>query len=251
MAGGECRRGAFAAFLREFHKTAEEAFMTARVDEFCMGAEIVAKHGEMACCYLIGTYGLEIELRTCHGQEEVDAIVEEEGGHDDEGRLFKKPPTAKQGSHDGDGNHGVIGEIAHVKEFAPCFGIQHVRKLQAGLAIEESVVGIGKEKVLVGEKLAKLKGVRIPKAQKRKRKEITQEACTLGRQAPMEEIEGSDAGKDEDALEEQSAWMEHITPKDEDEYESQQRIGYRHLFNGQELTLGLFVKFPCIIKFIF
>ena len=54
-----------------------------------VAAEIGADGREMAIGDGIDAYGLEVELRPCHRQEDVDGVVAEERGKDGCGGLLK------------------------------------------------------------------------------------------------------------------------------------------------------------------
>ena len=104
MTAGESGRGALACIMGKNQELIHDTvFPTGNgQDEVAImhvklyGVKVIADIGEDALCYLVYTHSLEIELRTCYGQEIEDEIKEEERAYDDEGRTFKLLVTAEE-----------------------------------------------------------------------------------------------------------------------------------------------------------
>ena len=78
MAAGECRSRTLARLLCTCHKLIEEPIDIARRrHSFGVAAEISAQDWEVPTINLINAHSLEIILRTCYRQEDIDGVEKE------------------------------------------------------------------------------------------------------------------------------------------------------------------------------
>ena len=78
MAAGESCSRTLARLLRSCHQLIEEPVGIARGwHSFGVAAEISAQDREVTTVYLLDTYCLELILRTCYRQEDIDGVEEE------------------------------------------------------------------------------------------------------------------------------------------------------------------------------
>ena len=120
---------------------------------------------KVALQYQVLAHGVEVVLRASHGHQQVDEVVEEER-HEHHKRRALKPLAAQ---HDGrehrEQYERIVGEVAHVEQFAPALLRQGAAERDAGLATHEPLVGLGKEVVEVRKVAAEVVGVGIPETQ--------------------------------------------------------------------------------------
>ena len=85
VAAGEGSSGAFSGLSRVDEVVEESIGVAGGGQHLGMAAEICSQRRKVACLYRVDAYGLEVVLRTCYGEEDVDNVEEEEG-KEDEGR---------------------------------------------------------------------------------------------------------------------------------------------------------------------
>ena len=157
---GRCRT--FARLLCGFYQIAEESIGTRRDSEFCMIAEVVAQMGKVTALNHFLSHGMEVILRSCHGQEEIDQVIEKEAGEHDVCRTRKLLFSAKKRSKHSESYERIVGKIAHMEEFAPKLLRQPLSKRDRGLTPEEGGIGCCEHVVEIGKQLTKLIRVGIP-----------------------------------------------------------------------------------------
>ena len=123
------------------------------------------------------TDGLEVELGTGHGEENIDQVVEKKASHDGRGHLLKEGDRREgrgwcmalqffpeNGQYQQD-NHGEINPIAKVKSLAPKGLRQRTAELQRRLTTEDILLRMSKEMIKVRKAAVELVGVGIPLTQ--------------------------------------------------------------------------------------
>ena len=160
---GEGGRGTFAHLLRAFHQAVEEAVLVAGAgQQFLVVVEVIADGREDALRHLIGANGGEIELGACHRDEDIDEVVDEKRGDDDERNLLQQVVAVDEIPQDNDEHHGIVEEIAQVERLADPHIGQAAAEPDGGLAAEQALLGRGEDVVEVGKEAVELEGVRIP-----------------------------------------------------------------------------------------
>ena len=160
---GEGGRGTFAYLLRAFHQAVEEAVLVAGAgQQFLVVVEVIADGREDALRHLIGANGGEIELGACHRDEDIDEVVDEKRGDDDERNLLQQVVAVDKIPQDNDEHHGVIEEIAQVERLADPHLRQTTAEPDGGLAAKQTLLGRSKHMVEVQKQAVELEGIRIP-----------------------------------------------------------------------------------------
>ncbi len=185
MAAGESCRGTLAGGVGVINETMEEAVGVARQrHQIGVVAEIEAEMGEMALHNLIDAYGMEVILRSCHGQKDINTIVEEKSGDDGGGNTLEggevaAAPVLAQHDHGQEGDHGEIAPITHAERLGPSGAGHELTEQQRGLAAEKAQVELREMVVEVGEAAVELVGVGVPEDEPRQLRRGAEESGEL------------------------------------------------------------------------
>ena len=125
-------------------------------------AEVVAHLRADAQRGLVGAYGFEVELWSCHGKDDEDSVEDEEGTEDDEGCL---PDALRPGEEEvahGEHDERIVAHVAQGHQLAHHGVAEADGPHQRRLAAEGDEVPVGHEVVEVEELAVELKRVGIP-----------------------------------------------------------------------------------------
>ena len=111
----------------------------------------IADVGEDALGYLVYTHSLEIELRTCYGQEIEDEVKEEERTYDDEGRTLEMLVATEEIEEDDTYKQQIVAHIAHCHQLAEDRMREGLTERQSGLKTKERMLIACKQVVEVGK----------------------------------------------------------------------------------------------------
>ena len=185
MTAGESGRGALACVVGHNQQLVHHTvFPTGNgQDEVAImhvklyGVKVIAYIGEDALGYLVNTSSLEIELRTCYGQEVEDEIKQEERTYDDKGRTLEMLVTTEEIEEDDTYKQQIIAHIAHCHQLAEDRMREGLTERQSGLEAKERLLIAGKQVVEVGKDTVQFVGVRIPPRQQQQLTDDTKEGC--------------------------------------------------------------------------
>ena len=97
---GKSSRGTLTHLLGTLHQVVEEAVLIARTGKkFLMVMEIVTDGREDTLRHMVASNGGEVELRPGNGDEDINKVIDEESGDDDERNLLEKVETIKEIPH--------------------------------------------------------------------------------------------------------------------------------------------------------
>ena len=112
--------------------------------------------------HMVASNGGEVELRPGNGDEDINKVIDEESGDDDERNLLEKVETIKEIPHHHQQNHRIIEEVPHIKRLAH----PHLRKPftepYSRLSAKHPLLHRREHVVEIGEYPVELKGVGIP-----------------------------------------------------------------------------------------
>ena len=127
-----------------------------------MVMEIVTDGREDTLRHMVASNGGEVELRPGNGDEDINKVIDEESGDDDERNLLEKVETIKEIPHHHQQNHRIIEEVPHIKRLAH----PHLRKPftepHSRLSAKHPLLHRREHVVEIGEYPVELKGVGIP-----------------------------------------------------------------------------------------
>lgn len=160
---GKSSRGALTHLLGTLHQVVEEAVLIARTGKkFLMVMEIVTDGREDTSRHMVASNGGEVELRPGNGDEDINKVIDEESGDDDERNLLEKVETIKEIPHHHQQNHRIIEEVSHIERLAH----PHLRKPftepHSRLSTKHPLLHRREHVVEIGEYPVELKGVGIP-----------------------------------------------------------------------------------------
>ena len=124
--------------------------------------EIIADGWKYTVQNILHADSRKIELRSCHGHEDIDEVIEEEGGDDDKGNLLQQVEAADEVPQHDDQHHGIVEEIAHVERLAHPHVGQTLGKPNGRLPAKEPLLGRSKYMIQIGEEAVELVRVGIP-----------------------------------------------------------------------------------------
>ena len=163
---GESRRRTLAHLLRGFYQIEEKAVVESRSGyQVIVLVEIIADRREVAGIHLVHADGGEVELRTCHGQHDIDEIIDEKRGDQHETDFLEPLETFHEIIYHHDEHHRIIEEIAHIERLAEPDGRTELAELYRGLAPEHRLLVTGKDMVEIREKAVELERIGIPVCQ--------------------------------------------------------------------------------------
>ena len=240
MRRGEGGRRTLAHLLRTFHKVIEEAMFVARPrHQFPVVVEVVADGGENAVQGILHTDGREIELRTRYGHEDIDEIVKEKGGDDDERHLLQQVEAADEVPQHDDQHHGIIGEVTQVERFAhPDIG-QAFGKPDGGLPAEEPLLGRSEYMIQIGEEAVELIRVGIPVGQER---HLYRDAHEGGKPAGRQTVDihqQESYGRYQHTVGQHPQGMIHLLIQEQYQYRREQVVDERHLLYCKKPLAGI------------
>ena len=83
-----------------------------------MVIEIESEVGENTLCYLVNTYGIEIECRSNNGHKDKDDIIKEERSEHNECRTMKFLVSSEEIEQQHQHYHRIVGGVAEIHQFA-------------------------------------------------------------------------------------------------------------------------------------
>jgi len=167
------------------------------VDIELYGIKVITDIGEDALCNLVDTNSLEIELRSCHGQEDKDKIEQEERADNDKGSALEMLVSEEEKEDSDAYEQRIITDVAHGQQLAEEGVREGLTERQRGLEAKERLFPTSKHMVEVGEDAVHLVSVGIPPGEQQ---ELSCDAKEHGELARAETIDAPQGQREHDGL---------------------------------------------------